>query len=82
MNLKNNFLLTFEWDAKDEILEIHANREGLEKLRTAINTLLSKNGCDHIHLMTEDWGGEELSNEKQCQENEIINHVKVFQWTT
>ncbi|MBA3238009.1 MAG: immunity protein 32 [Parachlamydiaceae bacterium] len=30
--------------------------------------------------MTSDWGGNELSSEKQNQESEIINHVKIFKW--
>lgn len=28
--------------------------------------------------MTEQWGGEELSDQKQCQDNQMINHVKIF----
>ncbi|MBS0622494.1 MAG: immunity protein 32 [Verrucomicrobia bacterium] len=39
--------------------------------------MISKN-YDHFHLMTAEWGGSELSDEKQSTENEIINHVKIF----
>lgn len=76
-----DFLLTFEWNGENEMLEIHGNQAGLEKLRDAINSLLSKKSSDHVHLMTKDWGGDELSCEKQCEENQTINHVKIFQWS-
>jgi hypothetical protein len=81
MNLnEKRYLLTFEVDAKNEMLEIHANQKGLEKLKGVIDSLLSRSDCDHVHLMTTEWGGDELSSEKQNQENEIINHVKIFKW--
>ena len=81
MNLsKSNYLLTFEWDSKNETLEIHGNQKGLAKLRNVIDSLLAKTDNDHTHLMTENWGGNELSDDKQCSENEIINHVKLFKW--
>lgn len=82
MSMNNSdYLLTFEFDSKNETLEIHGNQKGLQKLRTLIDSLLLITGDDHIHLMTKNWGGSELSDIKQCQENEIINHVKIFKWT-
>jgi len=77
---KSDYLLTFESDSKNEILEIHGNQKGLEKLKALIDSLLAKSSNDHLHLMTENWGGNELSDDKQCSENEIINHVKLFKW--
>lgn len=77
---KSDYLLTFELDSKNEILEIYGNQKGLEKLKALIDSFLTKAGNDHIHLMTESWGGNELSDHKQCAENEIINHVKLFKW--
>ena len=77
---KHDYLLTFEWDYKNEILEIHGNQKGLEKLKTLIDSLLAKTSNDHSHLMTESWGGDELSDDKRCLDNEIINHVKIFKW--
>jgi len=73
-------LLTFEWDSNNETLEIHCNQKGLEKLKHMIDSLLVKKNSDHVHLMTNEWGGNELSDEKQNTENEIINHVKIFKW--
>ena len=77
---KSNYLLTFEWDSDNEILEIHGNGKGLEKLKNAIDSLIDKTDNDHIHLMTKSWGGDELSDDKQCLENALINHVKLFKW--
>jgi hypothetical protein len=77
---KAHFLLTFEWDSKNETLEIHADNEGLEKLKSKIDSLLSNPTNDDFHLMTAEWGGNELSDKKQSQENAIINHVKIFKW--
>ncbi len=81
MNLnKSDYLLTFELDCKNGILEIHGNQKGLGQLKNLIDSLLLKTNDDHIHLMTENWGGHELSDDKQCLENELINHVKLFKW--
>jgi hypothetical protein len=77
---KSNNLLTFEWDSGNEVLEIHGNKKGLEKLKDIIDSLLAKPNNDHTHLMTKSWGGEELSDDKQCAENVLINHVKLFKW--
>lgn len=78
-NDKSDSLLTFEWDPNDEVLEIHGNRLGLKKLKETIENLLSKTSYDHVHLMNEDWRGE-LSDQKQCQENQLISQVKIFNW--
>lgn len=80
MNSNNHYLLTLEWNAKNEMLEIHGTQQGLEKLRNKLNSLLDKSGPDHTHLMTKEWGGGELTNEKQNSENLMINHVKIFKW--
>jgi Immunity protein 32 len=74
------FLLTFEWDDKNKVLEIHTDGEGLEKLRLMLTHLTESKKNDHIHLMTPNWGGNELSNEKQCELNELIDHVKIYKW--
>lgn len=34
----------------------------------------------HRHLMTRDWGGSELSNDKQGLDNSLCHHVKIFFW--
>jgi hypothetical protein len=33
---------------------------------------------NHDHLMSDQWGGTELTSEAQSKESELINHVKVY----
>lgn len=74
-------MLSFEWDSESEQLQIHTDKAGLDQL---LNFLTKLSACDkenHIHLMTENWGGEELSGgERQNESATLINHVKVFKW--
>ncbi|MFI4955522.1 MAG: Imm32 family immunity protein, partial [Gammaproteobacteria bacterium] len=51
-----------------------------ENLKKIINFLLNKPENDHVHLMSAECGGSELSSEKQCNENIEINHIKIFKW--
>lgn len=79
-------MLTFEIDIKGQKLEIHSDLSGLIQLKEIIENLISqaeKEGNEHVHLMTEYLGGpgpSSLTDDKQCDENEIINHVKLFCW--
>jgi len=74
-------MLTFEWDKDSEQLEIHADASGLQELVSQLKKLAAIEGSDHIHLMTEDWGGDELSSDKQNNKAELIHHVKIFKWS-
>lgn len=73
-------MLTFEWDKDSEQLEIHLDSKGLQALVKQINKMSDCEGNNHLHLMTDDWGGEELSNEKQNAKSQLIHHVKIFKW--
>jgi len=73
--------LSFEWDEKREVLEIHTNRKGLEALILQLQMLLNtKADNDHMHMMTPLWGGEELTSERQNETAKLINHVEIFRW--
>jgi hypothetical protein len=41
---------------------------------------VEKRGSDHMHLMTEDWGGRELSSEAQSTTANLLSQVKVLGW--
>lgn len=73
-------LLSFEWIGEDKLLEIHADREGLVYLRSIIDGMLAADKPDHVHLMTPEWGGSELSCEQQNPAGVTINHVRVMVW--
>ncbi len=78
-----DYLLTFELHAGNNgsELEIHGSSDGLEKLANDILRLVrnTKDGCfNHDHLMSEAWGGAELTSEAQSADAELLNHVKVY----
>jgi len=77
MNSKKE--LTFELNKDNDCLEIHGNVEGLKFLSEKIIKIINDN-LSNDHLMTENWGGNELSSEKNREKNILINHVKIFNW--
>ena len=77
------YLLTFELHEGDKAKElaIHGSPEGLENLANILLKLVknTKEGhFNHDHLMSDQWGGTELTSEAQSKESELINHVKVY----
>ena len=73
-------MLTFEFDKKSEKLEIHFDQEGLSQLILQLKKLENHDKQEHIHLMTNDWGGEELTNMQQNLNANLIHHVAVYNW--
>lgn len=76
----SNRLLSVEFDPRGEKVEIHANHEGLDYLIKRLQSLKESPEPNHLHLMTLDWGGDELSNEQVGEGTDRITHVKVFLW--
>ncbi|TRD14440.1 Imm32 family immunity protein [Palleronia caenipelagi] len=71
-------LLTFELCENGDEVEIHLNDEGLSNL---INYLVRlKKSRDHEHLMTEEWGGNELTSIKQGSGNTLLQKVTLRHW--
>ncbi|URA10251.1 Imm32 family immunity protein [Thermospira aquatica] len=68
-------VLTVELNRKDESIEIYCDKEGIKLLKKQLD-ILEKNG-GHVHLMTPSWGGHELTEEKQDENNELINHLRI-----
>ena len=78
-------LLTFEKSTDSDELIIHADSDGLKILIKSLKQLLEKTESgktDHDHLMTDKWGGWELSNAPQQSDGstKIIHHVKIYGW--
>ena len=71
-------MLTFEL-TNNESIEIHVDTEGLKDFIQALQKVLEAE--DHLHLMSSEWGGNELSSEKQGVDNKLVNHVKIMKWT-
>ena len=70
-------LLTFE--IEDEELSLHMNDEGAEFLMKKLQDMLGKEN-DHEHLLTAEWGGDELSSEKQSDKAGLLNKVTLHIW--
>jgi hypothetical protein len=54
-------MLVFELTPERDQLEIHADEEGLQRLKNHVERLLS--GEQHVHLKTAAWAGNELTEE-------------------
>jgi hypothetical protein len=72
-------MLTFEYN-NDEQLEIHGDKEGFLNLAKILIEMAEEKESGHRHLMTKDWGGTELSSDKQGLNNDLLHHVKIFFW--
>lgn len=76
--MKNKILLTFEITQDGDEVEIHGNKEGLLGLIASLKKVIDFG--EHEHLMTVNWGGAELSDEKQGLSNTLINKVTIRIW--
>lgn len=81
----SEYLLTFELhsDKKAKQLAIHGSAEGLEALANSLLRLVrntKKDYFNHDHLMTQEWGGNELTSTPQSEDSELLNHVKIYCW--
>ncbi len=73
---------TIELDKKGQTLEMHLDKEGAEYLKGVLDKVIKLDRQDHLHLMTPDWGGEELTSEKQnkSKEVELLHQLKIVYW--
>lgn len=74
-------MLTVEIKGNERLLEgcaeveIYCDREGLEELRRQIDIL--DRGGTHVHLMSEAWAGNELTEQKQGSETVLAHHLLI-----
>ena len=76
-------MLTVEKDRNAEQAYIHGSPEKLKWLASrliAIAHQAEKFGHAHDHFMTDDWGGNELTNELigNLESHSVINHLVVY----
>ena len=81
-------LLSVTASPEGDVVTIHADIAGLEFLRATVDRLLSKlqtGQCDHDHLRTTDWAGDELSKSMLITERDsghsTVHHLEVLAWT-
>jgi hypothetical protein len=78
-------MLVFEMDSASGQLYVHGDADGLRSLIREVESVLAEASDPaavepaHTHLMTQAWGGTELSDELQG-EGELVNHVKIYCW--
>jgi hypothetical protein len=72
--------ITLELDQQGETVELHLNKTGAEYLSNVLNRLISNNKDEHLHLMTPDWGGNELNSEQQNLNSDIklLHQLKII----
>lgn len=58
-------------------LEIHLDAEGLRSLLSQL-AFLEDGRTDHVHLMSESWGGSHLEDRPRTADGEPIRHVKIL----
>lgn len=75
-------IFTIEFDKQDETIELHLNKVGAEYLKGVLDKLIYNNQNDHIHLMTPEWGGGELSADQQNLGDDIklMHQLKIMYW--
>ena len=75
-----DYLLTVE--VEPDRLVIHADRQGLRFLAERLLVLAESTPPgqhEHLHLMTPDWGGSELTATAQG-DGRVLHHVVLFCW--
>ena len=81
-------LLSVITEANGDVVHIHADEAGLERLAVVVERLRAKlrqGEHDHEHLFTEAWAGHELTESMLPAERAAgakqVHHVKIHAWT-
>ncbi len=87
--IEKSKLLSVVTNPEGDTVYIHADLNGLKKLRDSVVSMIESlevGECDHDHLRTEDWAGNELTatmldseKAKGCGQ---AHHVKLYGWNT
>jgi len=77
---KNKRLFQVEWDQEGEKVEIHFDNDGLSYFISLLEKLRDEKSPNDIHLMTPEWGGNELSSSEDAGDRIIVNHLKLLKW--
>ena len=84
--MKNpDYTLNLTQDGEGTV-HLHADEAGLDALISKlqdVKTGVQEGICEHDHLMTEDWGGDDLSvkNGIISDGHSFVHHLKIFGWT-
>ena len=81
---KPNHILSFTTDKEGNQVFIHADAAGLDYLIRSLSRIrknIDADVCDHDHLMTDAWGGRELTERGLDEGARTVHHVKIYGWT-
>ena len=72
----------FTVEVSEDLVEIHLNDEGIDFLINRLSLLKKSRNNKHEHLMTPDWGGNEITNIKQNMDDKakLVHHLKLAYW--
>lgn len=73
--------VSVELTADGDQLLMFGDAAGLQRLRDSLDRLIANTRDGyfaHTHMMTPDWGGDELSNVVQSDNGKVIHHVKLY----
>jgi hypothetical protein len=80
-------VLSVVLDPDGDVVCVHADAAGIQRLETVVVRLkegIGANDCPHAHLMSESWGGRDLTETMLGQEQEKgcrqVHHVKIYGW--
>jgi hypothetical protein len=79
-----NHILSFGTDKDGSQVFIHADLAGLDHLIRSLSHIRQKveSGiCEHDHMMTDAWGGNELTEKVLDADARTVHHVKIYGWT-
>jgi hypothetical protein len=81
---KPDHILSFTTDKEGDQVFIHADAAGLDYLMRSLSRIrrnIDADVCGHDHLMTDAWGGHELTERGLDDGIHTVHHVKVYGWT-
>jgi hypothetical protein len=76
-------LLTVELDEAGDLVEMHMDKAGAIYLRDLLTDLIEADQNTSLHLMSPDWGGDELCADQQNLSDDVslVNHLKLLYWS-
>ena len=73
-------MLTLEITEDSDVVELHGDSDGLLALAELLKSLATSNSPDHIHLLSDVWGGSTLTSQAQSERGTVVHHVKIMFW--
>jgi hypothetical protein len=81
-------MLYLETDKDGDRVFLHADQEGIQKLREVLDFLEGQQETpEHEHLITPSWGGHELdevlsigARDGNSELNRVVHEVKLYYW--